>query len=410
MSLSFSRRWLLAGTLALGPTIAIAACARDDKGNTFGPTFGDLPFRDARVVDGQLVGPDGEPIAPDGAPLDPETCPDGTIAVVAGDDDTLRGAVSVRGKRWVVSTLGGGAAKGKPSLVRFGAGFIAATHGSGDALQTATFTTAWSPVSSIGVGNVNGAPSLAVLGTAVHVVYAAGASDARLYHHGKNAGSGWDEANTRVGDSFGTVSAGLAAVGDEAVFAENGGDEKLYVRSYTSGSWSGATPVNASTVGGALPATPELLAIEGTNDLVLVFAEKTTRKLSFATRTRSLPHTWSAGAVTHPDATVAEKFALGKGTTGAPIIAFRGNGDGRGYYLRGQISSSISWLSAQAIGPSAAVVDSTPAITTGVCGAEAIAAYASGGAVSIVRLMTGIWSAPEIVPGLTGTRVAIATR
>jgi hypothetical protein len=409
MAFPFSRRWLLAGALALGPTTAIAACASDDKGNTFGPTFGDLPFRDARVVDGQLVGPDGEPIAPDGALLDPETCPDGTIALVAGDDNTLRGAVSIRGKRWVVSTLGGGAAKSKPSLVPFGTGFITATHGAGDALQTSTFTTAWSPVSSIGVPNVKGAPTLAAVGTGAQVVYAEG--DGRFYHHGKNGGSGWDAANTNVGDpqSFGTVSAGFAAAGNEAVFAENGGDMNLYVRSFTD-AWSASTKVVGRTVGGTLPATPELLAIEGTNDLVLAFVQETTLRLSFATRTRSEPHAWSPGTVTHPFATTDQKFSLGKSTTGAALIAFRGNGDGKGYYLRGAIGASISWGSAQPVGPTAVAVDSTPAIATGVCGAEAIAAYASGGTVSVVRLVTGIWSAPQVVPGLTGTRVAIATR
>jgi hypothetical protein len=407
MAFPFAPRWLLAAALALGPTTAIAACASDDKGNTFGPTFGDLPFRDARVVDGQLVGPDGEPIAPDGAPLDPETCPDGTIALLAGDDNTLRAAVSIRGKRWVVSTLGGGAAKSKPALVPFGPGFIAATHGNGDALQTTTFTTAWSPVSSIGVANLKGAPTLAAVGTGAQVVYSEG--DGRFYHHGKNGGSGWDDATARVGDSFGTVSAGLAAVGNEVVFAENGGDQNLYVRSFTD-AWSAATRVVGRTVDGAIPATPELLAIDGSNDLVLVFVQETTRRLSFAARTRSEPHAWSPGAVTHLDATTDQKFSLGKSTTGAALIAFRGNGDGKGYYLRGAIGASISWGSAQPVGPSAVAVDSTPAIATGVCGAEAIAVYASGGTVSVVRLVTGIWSAPQVIPGLSGTRVAIATR
>jgi hypothetical protein len=409
MALFLTPRWVFAGALAIGPTMWIAACASDDKGNTFGPTFGDLPFRDARVVDGQLVGPDGEPIAADGAPLDPETCPDGTIALVAGDDNALRGAVSVRGKRWVVSTLAGGAAKSKPSLVPFGAGFVVATHGTDNALQTATFTTSWSGVTSIGVANVKGAPTLAVVGTGVQVVYSAG--DGSFFHHGKNAGSGWDAANTRVGDppSFGTGSAGFAATGGEAVFGENGGDQNLYVRSFKD-AWSGSTRVTGRTVGGTLPATPELLEIEGSNDLVLVFVQETTLRISFATRARAGTREWSPGTVTHPFATTDQKFSLGKSTTGAPLIAFRGNGDGNGYYLRGGLSSSISWVSAQPVGPTAVAVDSTPAITTGVCGAEAIAAYASGGAVSVVRLVAGIWSAPQVVPGLTGTRVAIATR
>jgi len=417
MAFAFRRRWLAGGALALAPGLVVAACASDDKGKTFGPTYGELPFRDARVVDGQLVGPDGEPIAEDGAPLDPETCPDGTIALLAGDDNTLRGAVSVRGKRWVVSTIAGGAAKSKPALAPLANGFVGVAHGAGDALQTTTWNASWTNAASLGVGNVKGAPTLAVVGTGAQVVYAAGPDGARNYHHGINAGAGWDGAIGVVGSppSFGTVSAGFAAAGTEAVFAENGGDNNLYVRSYTT-SWGGSTLVTGKTVGGVEPATPELLPVDGTNDLLLVFVQGndlagpvSSLRFGFAMRARA-SKTWTSGRTVNDNATTDQKFSLAKGTTGSPMVAFRGNGDGKGYFIRGTLAAGVSWQAPQPIGPAAVAVDSTPAIATGVCGAEAIAVYASGGTVSVTRLETGIWSAPVVVPGLTGSRVAIATR
>ena len=53
-----------------------------------------------------------------------------------------------------------------------------------------------------------------------------------------------------------------------------------------------------------------------------------------------------------------------------------------------------------------------PAVATGVCGDDAIAAYPLGGDnVQVVRLRGGAWTAPEAVPTTNGaTRVAIATR
>ena len=60
----------------------------------------------------------------------------------------------------------------------------------------------------------------------------------------------------------------------------------------------------------------------------------------------------------------------------------------------------------------AATPAGTPAVATGVCGDDAVAAYPVGGDnVQVVRLRAGAWTAPEAVTATSGaTSVAIASR
>src|SRR5262249_2464489 len=158
---------------------------------------------------------------------------------------------------------------------------------------------------------------------------------------------GWNAATDAVGPppSFGTVSAGLAGTGTELVFAENGSDEGLYVRTFD-GSWSASTAVpGAGTVGSALPATPEIASVEGTYDLLLMYVEKLTRRISFATRDAT-SKAWVNGGNVQMTSTTDEKLSLARVGPTTVLVTFRGQ-DGNGYYVQGTIGAqSVSWSAA----------------------------------------------------------------
>lgn len=400
-------------------TFSLGACSTDDGSDLHGPHIGDLPRRDADTIDGKVV-------LPDGAIVDPENdageegeaaapCTDGTVAVLAGSDASLSGAIQEKNGAWVAATIAGGAARSRPALVAFGAGFLGVTHGAGDAVQSTTYAGgAWSAAATFGEPGVKGAPSLAVVGSKAHVVYAAGAGTERFFFHDVHDGAAWEEPTKPVkgsdAQSYGTVSAGLAASGNEVVFAENGTNNGLYVRTFGTG-WSDASAVlGAGTIGGETSATPELAAVEGELDLVLVYSEKTTRRLSFATRDAATK-TWTNGGNVHMHATTDERPALARIDSTTLLLAFRGQ-DGNAYYARGTIGGqSVSWTAASPIGGGAAFsVDSPPVVARGVCGDDAVFAHASGGTVRVTRLRGETWTAPETIFGLSGSHVAIATR
>lgn len=405
----------------------VSACSTDNGDNTHGPDV-QFPKKDATVIDGRTVLPDGAIVEPeddsgggkqDGSSggLDPDTgvpCLSGTVAVLAGNDTALGGSVQEKAGAWNTMAIANGAAKSKPSLVAFGSGFLGVTHGAGDALQSTTANgTTWAAAAGFGNAGVKGSPTIALVGTQAHVVYAAGAGANRDFSHAIHDGVSFNAGTAQVGPplSFGTVSAGLAGAGTDAVFAENGSDEGLYVRSFTGGAWGAATAVvGAGTVGSTIPATPELVGVEGKWDLLLVYVAKTTRFISFAMRDAT-NKTWTDGDSVGNAVTTNEKLSLSRVGQFTVLVTFRGQ-DGKGYYTQGTVNANnISWSAAAPIGGGAALaVDSAPAAAKGVCGDDAVVAYASGGVVSVTRLRGAAWTTPEVVTNLAGARVAIATR
>jgi hypothetical protein len=412
--------------LALLALLALLVCAAGacstDTGSQHGPAFGDLPPDDGPTDGGREARarlPDGAP-APgdddDSAPPGP-SCASGTLAILAGDDGQLSAAIQTRGGAWSVSSIQGGAAKSKPALVAVGGAFLGVTDGAGDALQWTRWSAGtWTNAASTGNAGVKGAPSLAVAGTKAHVVYSAGPNANRDYAHGVYDGTSFDGATDPVGPplSFGTVSAGLTAVGSSIVFLENGSDHGLYGRQYD-GTWSASSAVfGAGSVGSDPPATPEIVNVSGAFDVVAVYAEKDTKILSYATRDGT-SHAWAAPLdAAHqidPLAQTAEKFALALINPTTLALAFRSQ-DGKGFVSTGTIgASSVTWTQASPVGGggTAPDVDSTPAVAKGVCGDDAALVYASGGAVRVTRLRGGAWQPAETIGNLGGSRVAIAS-
>jgi hypothetical protein len=350
------------------------------------------------------------------------SCASGTVAILAGDDTKLTAAVQSRGGAWGTWTVNGGAAKSKPALVAFGGAFLGVSRGPNDNLQTTTFTGTWSDAATFGNSGVKGAPSLTVTGTKAHVVYSAG--DNAAYAHGIHDGTSWNAATEAVGPppSVGTVSAGLVGVGTELVMLENGFDNAgLYERSWT-GSWGASNGVfGAGTVGPNPAATPEAVAVTGAFDVVAVYVKEGTHSLWFATRDSTSAHTWIGGfSTTCPGcgaeidalARTDEKLSLTLVNPTTVMAAFRAQ-DGNGYVVVGTLGASgVSWTTAAPVGGGSAApaVDSSPAVAPGVCGDDAIAVYASSGAIRVTRLRGATWTTPETIPTIAGSRVAVATR
>ncbi len=428
---SRARRFALASALSfVVPGLVVLACSTDNGDNFFGPDIGSLPKRDANVPDGKIMLPDGaivdDPDAADPEQPDPEclegTVASGTIAVLAGDDGKLGGATKAGSAAWKAETIARGAAKSRPALTTAGGRFVGVVHGAGDALQTTTFGSCWTGAKDFGTAGVKGPPTLAPAGTGAHLVYSAGPGANTDFHHGVHDGTAFNAATATVGDrdamtlSFGTGSAALSAVGSEIVFAQNGTDDGaagggLYVRSFSSNAWASPAPVTGiGTIGDTLPAGPQLVTLDGATELLLVYVEKDTRRLAFATRTGGA---WSPKGAIHTDLNAAEAFSLAALGGNKVLLALRGQ-DGNGYFIMGTVNgSTVDWPTggASSIGGGGTVaVDTAPAVARGVGGDEAVMAYASGGAVNVKRLQGGTWSAPENVTGLSGSRVAIATR
>ncbi|MFO0736776.1 MAG: hypothetical protein U0270_12905 [Labilithrix sp.] len=427
--------------VAAGPLLVLA-CDTDNGDTAHGPDIGALPDSGRRrLPDGAIVEADGAPVVGDDDDIagddddvtegGPTSCAaGGTAALVAGNDGALTGAVRNKGGAWVSAVIGGGGAKSKPSLVAFGAGFLGVTRGGGDALQSFSHDgTKWTGATAIGTGGVKGPPTLAVAGTKAHVVFSGGAGTNTDYTHGIHDGTKWNAVTDLVGTggehSFGGVSAGLAAIGNDVFFAQNGSDQGLYARPYTGGSWKAAIAVTgAGTVGTdplvpATIATPEVVALKGKYDLVIIYEYKKQQPsdpnaIAYATHEPGGTPEWG-----NPDTKFVsgglsgEKFnAAALGDTSL-ALAFKGD-DGNGYYSIGtattDAASPINWTAPAPIGGSPTPVDTAPAVAKGDCGNDAIFAFQSGGKVKVTSVRGGAFTAIAEVPGVSGPNVAIATR
>jgi hypothetical protein len=269
------------------------------------------------------------------------------------------------------------------------------------------------------VAEVKHAPSLAVVGTKAHVVYAAGAGGATTFFHGVHSGTSWDGANDPVGSpqAFGNAPAGLAAAGTDLAFAQSGSDNGLYVQTWN-GAWTmykGNDGIDGVDGAGAAEfAGPALASVAGKFDVVLAYADKNgPNKIRWVARDATTKIFTAPADVNASNTTYAstlEPIAMASVSTFTMILTFRGT-DGKGYYVSGTLgATSITWSSPAPLVTGGVSVDSTPRPAKGVCGDDGVIAFASGGQVKVVRLRGSTLTAPELVSGASGSRVAIATR
>ena len=412
--------------LALGaamPSALLAACATDNGDSVHGPQFGPPPERDGSgggaegsVTEGGGPTPDGSTETEGGADGSmPPACTSGTVAVLAGTDSTLSGAVQINGGAWNGAAIGGGAAMSPPSLLAFGTGFVGLTRGPSDALQSVSYTASWSGVTAVGSLKTKGTPALAALGANAQAVYLSGsAADVNKFSRIQNSATSW----TTTGDpvtppagtqSFGPSAGAIAAAGTDLVFAQDGDDEGLYVQKWDGAAWSVAAPIGGA--GTNKVAAPALVSVPGMFDTVLLYGDNTVNHvIGFATR-HGTTKAWSAAAVTQATAQTPEPMSAALISPTTVLVVFRGN-NSKAYTMTGTLgAAAVTWsVPVLLLADGAATVDSPPAVAKGVCGNDAIAVFASGGQVKATQLRAGAWSVPAPVTGAAGTRVSVATR
>lgn len=398
----------------LGASGASIACT-DNGASVQGTTFGPLPRSDA--------GRDAEPAdeAPDGGDGDSgddatTPCAAGTLALLAGSDAALTAATQTKGGAWSATTFASGVAKSAPALVANGTGFVGVVRSGGDVLASVRFDGTWKGPASIGSATTLGTPSLAVQGASTRAVYlSAAAASTHKFFIAEDYGDGWDDGSTPVGpagaQSFSAAPGSLAAIGEELTFLQTGGDNNgLFVQARAAGVWSAGTGIVG--VGTTNTIAPRLLAMAPTPnapaDLVALYVAASTQ-IGAATRD-SASKTWTDRAsIAGGLATTSESFDAAP--IGASIVVtFRGQ-DGNGYLAKGTPGAAgIAWGAATPIGGTPVAVDGAPAVTRGVCGDDLAVAYASGGVVRLVRLRGATWTAAEPVAGVSGSRLALASR
>lgn len=403
---------------AVGPTAFLAACATDNGESVHGPQFGPPPERpDGGAVMQEGGGPKGEGGTDGGVDADgaaPPVCTTGTVAVLAGTDSTLTGAVQLNGGAWSGAVITGGGAKSAPSLVAFGTGFVALTPGPSNALQSLVYTASWSGVTAVGALTTLGTPALAVLGTKAQSVYLSGGADLNKFSRIENAGASWSTTGDPVmpaagTQSFGPSAAAIAAAGTDLVFAQAGDDKGLYVQKWDGAAWTAAAAIFGA--GTLKTAPPALVSVPGTFDVVLLYADDTVNHvIGYATR-NATTKAWSSAQITQATAQTGEPMSAALVSPTSVVVTFRGN-NGKAYTMTGTLgAASVSWsLPVLLLADGAATVDSAPAIAKGVCGDDAIAVLASGGQVKATQLRGGAWSVPVAVTGASGSRVSVATR
>jgi hypothetical protein len=403
------------------PAAVLFACATDNGDSVHGPQFGPPPERPegGAAADGPISEEEGGPTTnPEGGP-DPDsattpTCTSGTVAVLAGNDSALTGAVQINGGAWTGAAIAGGAAKSVPSLVAFGTGFVGLTRGPSDALQSVTYGASFSAATAVGSLTTIGSPALTVLGTNAQAVYLSGAPDANKFLRIENTGASWSTtgdavANAVDGPSFGPTAGTIAAAGADLVFAQDGSNQGLYVQARSAGAWSTAQAIfGAGTF--ATGAPPALVAVDGKLDLVLLYADNTVNHvIGFATRD-AVTKTWSNAAVTQGTAQTGEQMSVARISPTVVLVTFRGN-NGRPYTMTGTLgASSITWSLPVPLLADTSTVDSVPAVAKGVCGDDAIAVFATGGQIKATRYRSNAWTVPTTVTGASGSRVSVATR
>lgn len=399
------------------PAAVLFACATDNGDSVHGPQFGPPPERTDgsapdRPASDEEGGPTTNPEAgPDADGSTTPACTSGTVAVLAGSDGALTGAVQVNGGAWSGAAIAGGAAKSVPSLVAFGTGFLGLTRGPSDALQSVTYGASWSAATAVGALTTIGSPALTVRGASAQGVYLSGAPDTNKFFRIENTGASWssaDPVSASGNPSFGPSAASAAAAGTDLVIAQDGDDSKLYTQVWN-GAWAPAAPI-ADPVLTLKTAPPALVSTLGKFDLVLLYSEqKAPNVIGFATRDAATKQ-WSNGSVTQGTAQTGEPMSVARISPTLLLVTFRGN-NGRPYTMTGTLgATSIAWSVPVPLLADTSTVDSVPAVAKGVCGDDAIAVFAAGGQIKATRYRSNAWSVPTIVSGASGTRVSVATR
>ncbi|MDB4995479.1 MAG: Tetratricopeptide 2 repeat protein [Myxococcaceae bacterium] len=403
----------------------VAACSSDEESGTHGPTFGDAG--DAKA-DGTTSGDGGASDASSGdagggdagedATQADGGCSTGAIAVVGGGGSANAFASIATGSgAFTTSSLTGGSGTiGSPvSVTAFGNGFAAVARV--DTLRATIFDgNTWSGLTAVGAIGTSDMPALAALGTKLHVVYSGPTGDAAVdhkYFHGTYVTS-WDAATDPVvsagAQDFAPRGPSAATIDGKVVIAEAGDDTNVYAHAW-SGGWE--TVVNATATAPAPKAakdvTPRIVALQGSaaGDAMIVFVRSGDFKISSMIRTAL--GAWLTPVVVDTNAFTTEGVSAAALPGGKVIVVWRGT-DTKPYYV---LFNGTTWSPPTPFFTSAQPsLNGIPQVARGICGDDAVVAYAEASAsAKVTRLRGSSWSTPEALTGSSGAgEVGIATR
>ncbi len=410
-------------------SVALAGCVTGSDDQRHGPVFevadtgvdrapvddaatpsADATTSDAGTLADVAVAPDA-PIEKDAVAdgVGPHGCPS-QVAVIAGNGSSLYQSLFTGAGPWNTS-FASTALLSTPAVVGVGSGFHAVVRTTSDLLKFSTSSGAqWSPLAGIGASTTTAAtPALAASGANVHLVYLG--SNSKFYH-GIFTANAWDTASDPVGgtaaQSFGPTPPGAAAIGGSLVIAQAGSDHLVYDQSLSGTGWLTAHQQAGAQVG---PIRPAICALDGAaSDVMVVFVHQTDNKISFITHATG--GTWSAPAMLDGVAASADPVSLAPMSGGRAVVVFRSAADQKAYFSVYSATTSPQWTSPALLAGAAAVAaPGVPAVATGVCGDDAIAAFPlTGDNVQVVRLRGATWTAGEAVTATSSaTAVAIAT-
>ncbi len=330
-----------------------------------------------------------------------------TTALLAGNASTLWGG-SATGKAAITTATVAGNTSDRIAIAPVGSGFVAALRASGNVITSTVFTNSWADTAAVPNATTLDAPALATIGSVAHLVY----QDAAFkYEHRKYVASTWDVSDDPVGgsgsnQSFGAKAPAATGAGTDLVVLQGGSDALLYDQTWSGSSWVKAHQQANMSVENTV--TPTIITLSN-GDLLAVYLRKADFKIMSSARTSA---TWEVNPMLL-DATAYtnDPVALTALGGGRALLVYRGSNT-QPYFSVYDPKKTPAWTVPAPLLPSNPMIASTPSVALGVCGDDAIVAYAKvGGGVELAHFSGGTFAGPDLVMGTTGaTQAAISTR
>jgi hypothetical protein len=388
--------------------LPLCACSSTPK--VYGPTYDG----------GSDAAPDAPPVvdsgkdAPDDAPSDAPACVS-TLAFLGGNATTAFGAGGPAGSAILAAPIPGsvndcGTEFGCASpiaIARFDGGLLGVLAQSGGALESTPFASSWADPAPVASAKTIDGPTLAPLSGTAHLVF----QDVNYkYVHAEYTQKTWDSASDPVGgsgtsQSFGARGPSAAATGTDLVLVQAGSDSYLYDQTWNA-SWQPAHKQAGAAVQNTIP--PSIIALTGgASELLAAYLRVTDYKVMAVDRKGG---TWNATPMlVDVNAFSNDPITLAPLPGGKALLVFRGS-DKKPYFSTWDGASA--WTApAPVVAQNDPVILSAPSAAPGVCGADAVVAWAeSGGGVKYATFTAGTFSAPQSVGGTGGAKfVAVGT-
>lgn len=335
----------------------------------------------------------------------------GSVAIVSGSSSTLfmttiSGSTATPDTKTITNTVDGPYI----SVTADANGFYAAFDSSGVPQVVEYRGGTWSSsfFAPGGAADTYATPEIASDGTKLHL-FVIGAD--AIYRDFYGEGQTWTSLTSfqKTGSRVGAAGALLDGTSFVAAVAGIGNDNGVYVEGFTTASmtWPASpTRLNANT--GVSNPPLQLVALDGANDAMIVYASSSS-SLPLQYLTRSQLGGWTAAEASIPMAfTGPGGFSLASTGNGGAVVSYLdASSMPKLVFFNG---STQSWGAPVAL--SGVATSHAPVLARGICGADAVMAYASTTtAVGISTITNGVVSAPSAISAAFGsTYIGIASR